>query len=93
MASNKNKKTAPSAAAQAAQEKKPENKGVSVIQLSDLEKFAELTKTGGMDHNHIMDMIRVQHETFRMDPKAAEHTGMNLNAHSPRGFQRIPQAE
>lgn len=80
MAKDKNKKTAPSAAAQAAQEKKPENKGVSVIQLSDLEKFAELTKTGGMDHNHIMDMIRVQHETFRMDPKAAEHTGMSQEA-------------
>ena len=76
MADNK-KKTAPSAAAQAAKQKKPEGKPVSVIQLGDLEKLAELSKTGGMDHNHIMDMIRVQHETFRTDPKAAEHTGMS----------------
>lgn len=71
-----------SAAAQAAQKQKaPETKTpVSVIQLGDFEKFAELSKTGGMDHNHIMDMIRVQHETFRMDPKAAEHTGMSQEA-------------
>lgn len=50
---------------------------VNVLQLEDVQKYAELSKTGGMDHNHIMDMIRVQHETFRMDPKAAEHTGMS----------------
>lgn len=80
-----NKNTAKSAAEQAAaQQAAPETKvnqqKVEVLQLSDLQKFAELTKTGNMDHNHIMDMIRVQHETFRMDPKAAEHTGMSQDA-------------
>ena len=85
MGKNKNdaaKSAAQQAAAQqAAPEVKTENKStkqpVSVIQLGDLQKFAEMSKTGNMDHNHIMDMIRVQHETFRTDPKAAEHTGIS----------------
>lgn len=84
---NNNKKGTKSAAQEAAAQSAPETKNtkqetagkspVNVIQLGDLQKYAELSKTGNMDHNHIMDMIRVQHETFRMDPKAAEHTGMS----------------
>lgn len=83
---NKNN-AAKSAAQQAAQQAAPESKTneqkkapkpqVNVLQLSDLQKYADAAKSGNMDHNHIMDMIRVQHETFRMDPKAAEHTGMS----------------
>lgn len=86
----KNKKSANSAAQQAAAQqaapatqttgketpKKPTN--VNVIQLEDLEKLAAAAKEGGsLDLNRTMDMIRVQHETFRMDPKAAERTGMS----------------
>ena len=90
MGKNKNnaaKSAAEQAAAQqAAPEVKTEQKPadestkqqtISVIQLGDLQKFAEMSKSGNMDHNHIMDMIRVQHETFRTDPKAAEHTGIS----------------
>ena len=51
---------------------------VNVIQLEDMRKLAAAAKEGGsLDFNRTMDMIRVQHETFRMDPKAAEHTGIS----------------
>lgn len=90
MAKNNNKGAKSAAEQAAAQQAAPgtetteknskDSTKVNVIQVGDLEKLAELSKTGGMDHNHIMDMIRVQHETFRMDPKAAEHTGMSQDA-------------
>lgn len=82
----KNKTNAASAAQKAAAqaapgtEQKPaqgsESTKVDVIQMEDLQKLA-MGKENGMDLNHVMDMIRVQHETFRMDPKAAERTGMS----------------
>ena len=31
----------------------------------------------GLSPDKYVDLIKVQHETFRMDPKAAEHTGMS----------------
>lgn len=34
----------------------------------------------GMDPNRRMDLIRVMHETFRMDPMAAQHTGFSQDA-------------
>lgn len=53
----------------------PESTKVDVIQVDDLMKVAA-SKESGMDLNHVMDMIRVTHETFHSDPKAAEHTGI-----------------
>ena len=81
----KNNNAASSAAQQAAaQQAAPESKAekkptsINVIQLEDMKKLAEAAKGGGsLDFNRTMDMIRVQHETFRMDPKAAEHTGIS----------------
>lgn len=89
----KNKNAAPSAAAAAAEQKapstkeqkgqkptEPSNKGIAVIQLGDLDKLAQTRALAGLDPNHTVDLLKMMHETYRLDPKAAEHVGIAQEA-------------
>ena len=46
-------------------------------QSSAVQMAAMLTQQGksSMDRNHQVDLLKMMHETFRLDPNAAEHTG------------------
>lgn len=47
---------------------------------SAVEMATALTQThSSMDRNHQVDTIKMLHETFRMDPNAAEHTGFDVS--------------
>jgi hypothetical protein len=37
----------------------------------EIEKYQK-----GLDPNHLVDLLKIQHETFRLDPEAEKHTGM-----------------
>jgi hypothetical protein len=37
----------------------------------EIEKYPK-----GLDPNHLVDLLKIQHETFRLDPDAEKHTGM-----------------
>ena len=45
---------------------------VSVIQLGDLDKLAQTRALSGLDPNHTVDLLKMMHETYRLDPTAAE---------------------
>lgn len=83
-----NKKAASSAAQQAAaQQTAPNNKTgkhegapesqVAVIQLGDLDKLAQARALQGLDPNHTVDLLKMMHETFRVDPAAAKKLGVS----------------
>lgn len=89
----KNNKKAASAAAAAAEQMAPgaqengakaqdstNNKGIAVIQLGDLDKLAQTRALAGLDPNHTVDLLKMMHETYRLDPKAAEHIGIAQDA-------------
>ena len=55
----------------------------SVVNVVDLGKLSEqmLNRTaGGLDPNHQVDLLKMAHETFRMDPEAAKRYGMSDEA-------------
>ena len=80
----KNKNKAASAAEQAAaQQAAPEVKTpkaeqpaeksrISVIQIGDLDKLAQTRALSGLDPNHTVDLLKMMHETYRLDPAAAQ---------------------
>lgn len=78
MANKNNKKAAP-AAAPKSEVKKVDNNQV-------LEQAAKATTVGAtsLDRNHQVDLLRIAHETFRMDPNAAAHTKF-----SPEAVEKI----
>lgn len=49
-------------------------------QESAVNMAAMITNTGksSMDRNHQVDLLKMMHETFRMDPNAAENTGFEV---------------
>lgn len=84
----KKNKAAESAAAQAAAaqaapetgksgEKTDKPSNIAVIQLGDLDKLAQARALAGLDPNHTVDLLKMMHDTFRLDPKAAEHIGVS----------------
>ncbi len=78
-----NKKTAPVAA--------PKTEVSTTKNLSNeelLQQAGKATTMGStsMDRNHQVDLMKMMHETFRMDPDAAKHTGF-----SPDSVNRINQ--
>lgn len=84
----KNKDTKSAAQQAAAQQAAPETKvndgsktdssanGIAVIQLGDLDKIAQSRALAGLDPNRTVDLLKIMHETYRLDPKAAEHIGI-----------------
>lgn len=67
------------AAAQAAPETEKKSQStneIAVIQLGDLDKLAQTRALAGLDPNHTVDLLKMMHETYRLDPKAAEHIGI-----------------
>lgn len=48
-----------------------------VIDLTSMSPEQAHAYQQGLSPDKYVDLIKVQHETFRMDPKAAEHTGMS----------------
>lgn len=94
----KNKKGVPSAAEQAAaQQAAPEKKTeqqnnaspsqVSVIQLGDLDKLAQTRALSGLDPNRTVDLLKMMHETYRLDPAAAKK--LNISQDSVDKINRI----
>lgn len=94
----KNKQAAKSAAEQAAaQQAAPKNKAnkqetankpqISVIQLGDLDKLAQQRALSGLDPNHTVDLLKMMHETYRLDPAAA--TKLNVSQESVDKINRI----
>lgn len=60
---------------------KEEKKTEEVLDFtSSMTKEQLQSRAAGLDPNHRMDMIRVMHETFRMDPMAPTHTGFSAEA-------------
>jgi hypothetical protein len=95
----KNNKAAKSAAEQAAaqqaapanktnQQKTAENKSqIQVIQLGDLDKLAQTRALSGLDPNHTVDLLKMMHETYRLDPAAAQK--LNISQESVDEINRI----
>lgn len=77
----KNKKGASAAEAAAAQQHAPEDKKpqtkVNVIDVRDLDPSNVKNGFGSLDANHTVDLLKMSHETFRMDPNAAQHNGVS----------------
>lgn len=76
----KNKKGASAAEAAAAQQHAPEEKPqtkVNVIDVRDLDPNNVKNGFGSLDANHTVDLLKMSHETFRMDPNAAQHNGVS----------------
>ena len=82
MGKNTKKPEVSAAAEAAAQQAAPETekKGIAVIQLGDLDKIAQSRALAGLDPNHTVDLLKIMHETYRLDPKAAEHIGIAQDA-------------
>ena len=93
MGKNNKNTAAGSAAAAAAEQMAPgaketggktqdptKNGGIAVIQLGDLDKLAQSRALAGLDPNHTVDLLKMMHETYRLDPKAAEHIGIAQDA-------------
>lgn len=74
---NGTKSAAEAAAAkqQAPQEKQPDK--VNVVDLRDLDPTKPQNGFGSLDANHTVDLLKMSHETFRMDPNAAVHNGVS----------------
>ena len=70
-------------------------------QSSAVQMAAMLTQQGksSMDRNHQVDLLKMMHETFRLDPNAAEHTGFEektiakLNHPSELGIATVARSE
>lgn len=45
---------------------------IKVIELGDLNKLAQSRALAGLDPNHTVDLLKMMHETYRMDPNAAK---------------------
>ena len=76
----KNKKGASAAEAAAAQQHAPEEKPqtkVNVIDVRDFDPNNVKNGFGSLDANHTVDLLKMSHETFRMDPNAAQHNGVS----------------
>lgn len=58
-------------ASKTTQQKPADQSQVAVIQLGDLDKIAEARALSGLDPNHAVDLLKMMHETYRMDPSAA----------------------
>lgn len=77
---NKNKKNPAAEAArkqQAPTDKKPT---VNVIDMGNFNADQVQKGFGQLDANHTVELLKMQHETFRMDPNAAEKYGMSKEA-------------
>lgn len=74
---NGTKSAAEAAAAkqQAPQEKQPDK--VNVVDLRDFDPTKPQNGFGSLDANHTVDLLKMSHETFRMDPNAAAHNGVS----------------
>ena len=93
-----NKNAAKSAAKQAAEQAAPatkttkqgtaeEKSQVSVIQLGDLDKLAQTRALSGLDPNRTVDLLKMMHETYRLDPAAAQK--LNISQDSVDKINRI----
>lgn len=75
----KEEKKAPETGAKAPKVQKEEKVDVNNATVVDFTKSLTPEQmqlhVAGLDPNRRADLIRVMHETFRMDPKAADHTG------------------
>lgn len=60
---------------------------VSVIQLGDLDKLAQTRALSGLDPNHTVDLLKMMHETYRLDPAAAQK--LNISQDSVDKINRI----
>ena len=58
-------------------EKKTE---VAVIQIDDLGKLAQERVKSGLDPNHVVDLLKMLHETYRTNPNAAKVIGVSQDA-------------
>ena len=78
MANKKDKapKKAPAAPAAQSTEKKPEKKA-EVLDMTNFVKSVQTTSVEGLDPNRRVDLLRMLHETFRMDVNAAERYHMS----------------
>lgn len=93
----KNKEGAKSAAQQAAaQQQAPEKTNqqqnadksqITVIQLGDLDKIAQARALSGLDPNHTVDLLKMMHETYRMDTSAAQK--LNISQDTVDKINRI----
>lgn len=88
----KKNKTQKSAAEVVAEQVAPETKqtsnkseekkdtSISVIQLGDLDKLAKDRATSGLDPNHTVDLLKIMHETYRIDPNASKRYDISQEA-------------
>lgn len=94
----KNTKAAKSAAQEAAaQQAAPASKTnkqetanksqISVISLGDLDQLAQTRALSGLDPNHTVDLLKMMHETYRLDPTAAQK--LNISQDSVDKINRI----
>lgn len=60
---------------------------ISVIQLGDLDKLAQTRALSGLDPNHTVDLLKMMHETYRLDPAAAQK--LNISQDSVDKINRI----
>ena len=75
-----NKKTAPTKKAPAAPAAPNNNQQVKVLDMTEFVKNVQSTSIEGLDPNRRVDLLRILHETFRMDPNAAEKYHMPAEA-------------
>ena len=77
----KDKKGASAAKAAAAQQHAPEDKKpqtkVNVLDMRDFDPNKVQSGFGSLDANHTVDLLKISHETFRVDPNAAARNGVS----------------